>query len=42
MMLDSGAGVPRTNSSVNWYAWFWLSLKNLLLVVVKLLKTDSF
>jgi DNA-directed RNA polymerase subunit beta' len=22
MMLDSGARVQRTNSSVNWYAWF--------------------
>jgi DNA-directed RNA polymerase subunit beta' len=22
MMLDSGAGFQRTNSSVNWYAWF--------------------
>jgi hypothetical protein len=38
MMLDSGARFQRTNSSVNWYAWFDGCLKNQLLVVVKLLK----
>jgi DNA-directed RNA polymerase subunit beta' len=42
MMLDSGKGFQRTNSSVNWYAWFDGYLKNQLLVVVKLLKIQFF